>query len=356
MKRIIAIILLLSLVKIGQPQSQTLYSDPVSIQNAHSITEKWNFLPEAAKGARIIALGESLHGVKEYNAYKLEIIKYLHERMGFNVIAIESDLAMNFFGNAHKNRISDRLLLEKLFTPVWHTEHHLKLAKYVKQNPKLKIIGFDIVDINSINTALIDLSLKNIDSTKNERKILAHYAEIKARYKNEEHFYNGVRDSIMANNVIWILKELYPEEKIIISAANDHISKIKTSKHGYMGALLAKEFKDVYFSIGFFHSLGDPTHIYRDFYYQNEASELPEQSIQAKLLNQKNNSLFIHLKELRRKKKYRWVDHEVPNVFKTGEYEYSINLSKSFDALIWIKHVTHPNYVIESKYHHLNKD
>ncbi len=82
------LILILFLLKGCIPSSYFLEINPSIATN-----EKWIPLNESIKDKRIIALGESLHGVKEYNTTKIELIQYLHEKEGFNVLAIESDVA-----------------------------------------------------------------------------------------------------------------------------------------------------------------------------------------------------------------------------------------------------------------------
>jgi erythromycin esterase len=39
---------------------------------------------------RIVLLGESGHGVAEFNHLKVRLVKYLHEELGFDVVAFES--------------------------------------------------------------------------------------------------------------------------------------------------------------------------------------------------------------------------------------------------------------------------
>lgn len=355
-KKIVWVLFVLLSSSIGFAQSNDILAEPLAIKISAPATEKWHFLEAAVKDKRIVALGESLHGVKEYNIFKLEIIKYLHEQMGFNVIAIESDLAMNFYGNIYRNQIPDTLLLEKLITPVWHTETHLHLIKYLKSKPNLKIIGFDLVNLNAINEASNELQIEKTDAIAHEEQLIAQYAAIKALYKNDQYSLDIARDSIMAHNLSWIINDLYPDEKIIISAANDHISQVQASKYGFMGKILSNAFEDQYFSIGFFHALGNPTHFYRDLYYENDATQFLKNSIQAHLLALAGESYFIHLQNIKDNHMNGWINSEdLWNVIQTGKYKYPIKLSKSFDALIWIKNVSPPNYVIDSKYHNLYK-
>ncbi|MFK7946910.1 MAG: erythromycin esterase family protein [Saprospiraceae bacterium] len=247
-------------------QKNKSFKKPLTITNSKFYTKKWRFLKPVLENKRVVALGESLHGVKEYNESKLEIIKYLHEEMDFNVLAIESDWIMNYYGNLYRNQVEDTLLLKEMFTPVWHTETHLELVRYLQTHPKLKIIGFDVTrDITDIESLTESLKTLGIDDNPNIDVLKKQYSKIIELYKNEKHFSaieNTNRDSIMAMNLEWIIDELYPNEKVIISAANAHIQKVQDNPFLYMGKLLHQKYQNDYYSIGFFHALGNPVHIY----------------------------------------------------------------------------------------------
>ena len=78
------------------------------------------FLKAALDGRRIVQLGESGHGVAEFNSVKVRLIKFLHEQMGFDVIAFESSMFECFTANASINSAAN-MLRESIFT-VWATE------------------------------------------------------------------------------------------------------------------------------------------------------------------------------------------------------------------------------------------
>jgi erythromycin esterase len=318
----------------------------VEISSELEIREKWNFLTDILNEKRIVALGENLHGVKEYNATKLELIKYLHEELGFNVLAIESDVARNYFGNLYKTEIADTTFLKQLFTPPWHTEEHLEIVKYLKVKPNLKIIGFDVE--RKISAKEIGKKLKvEIDTldkkTELFQKNYQKWLEVNGRFRVKK----GQRDSTMAQVLDWIINDLYPEEKIIISAHNNHISN-KDIKGACMGEILKKKNGDKYYSIGFFHSLGNPKHVMRKMIYKNDKLQLPQNSIQYKFLESGKEKLFVNI--INQEMKKNWLFEELDNVLLSNKYKFKMNLAESFDGLIWIKKVTHPKYVIRNKY------
>ena len=318
----------------------------VEIDSKSELQEKWNFLEEVVKDKRIVALGENLHGVKEYNATKLELIRYLHETLGFNVLAIESDVARNYFGNLNKTDIADTTLLKELFTPPWHTEEHLEIVKYLKTKPDLNIIGFDVETKISIGEIAEKLNVE-IDTshtlTVSFQEQYQKWLEVNGRYRVKR----GQRDSTMAQIIDWIVNDLYPEEKIIISAHNNHISN-KEIKGACMGEILKKKYGNQYYSIGFFHSLGNPKHVMRKAIYKNDKSLLPKNSIQYKFLESGKEKLFIDLNN--QETKSNWLFEDVENTLLVNKYKFKMNLAESFDGLIWIKKVTYPKYVIRNKY------
>jgi erythromycin esterase len=115
-----------------------------------SLTENNNddlyFLQEFIGNRTLIQLGESSHGVKEYNQIKVSIIKYLHEKMGFNVIAFESGLYECYSTNISTSEKNPRNLIEAIFS-VWRTQEVLELFDYIvntqETDEPLILAGFD---------------------------------------------------------------------------------------------------------------------------------------------------------------------------------------------------------------------
>ncbi|HSR43254.1 MAG TPA: hypothetical protein VLL48_13795, partial [Longimicrobiales bacterium] len=68
------------------------------------------FLQDVIGDRRIVQLGESGHGVAEFNRAKVGLIKFLHREMGFDVVAFESSLFECWRGN----RMADSLSAQEL--------------------------------------------------------------------------------------------------------------------------------------------------------------------------------------------------------------------------------------------------
>ncbi len=131
------------------------------------------FLENILSNKRIVQLGESSHGAKEFNQAKVRLIKFLHEEMGFNVIAFESSVFDCFY--AYNNELNNGAVstMENSIFGVWRTEEVKELFTYLietqsTENP-LILAGFDIQD-NSNGSLKQSQFLKdvflNIDATK----------------------------------------------------------------------------------------------------------------------------------------------------------------------------------------------
>jgi len=106
------------------------------------------FLKPVLEDKRIVQLGENCHGVSEFNKVKVRLIKFLHEVLGYQVIAFESSVfECNMAQLNNKNMTPESIMRQSIFQ-VWHCEEALELFKYIKEtqsteNP-LIFSGFDI--------------------------------------------------------------------------------------------------------------------------------------------------------------------------------------------------------------------
>lgn len=324
----------------------------ITIDSKAPLTQKWAALKTVLAKKKMVALGENYHGVKEYNAIKLELVQYLHEEMGFNVLALEGDLAMTYFANAYRDSLTDTLILEKAVTPVWHTQHHLEMMAYVQAHPKLQLIGFDRIEgpyVSSFSTALGVA----IDSTKAEfQALLKAYPQWEQVNGNTILYSAAKRDSVIADILIWIADQQYPGEKVIVSAHNLHICNDMPKGETSMGQLLKKRYKKHYYSIGFYHSLGKAVHAYRNYFYEYLAKELPKSSLQYQFLQKKGDLLFIPISQQKKKQaENKWLHQETQDFYPPKTLRGPIVLSELFDGLIWVRTISKPDYVIPSEYH-----
>ncbi len=247
---------------------------------------------------RIICLGESAHRVETFIRFKTELIKYLHDDLGYEVVAFESNLFN--VTNGYYNIQSDTGALKESLYSIWRTASVLDLFRYVKKTKETKkpliLTGFDVKSglsystsawlkviimsgnskyaesVFSTDTMLINRcaryehNLKFIPETEGAN-YQAYYASLidsletyKTGLLNQQVLTeiqfkiirqclqnrinlakflcskdlwaaNDIRDSIMAQNILWLVNDLYKDKKIVLWAHNAHISK-KTVEHG----------------------------------------------------------------------------------------------------------------------------
>ena len=115
-----------------------------------------NFLKNVIGSRRLVQLGESGHGVQEFSRAKVRLIKYLHEEMGFDVLAFESGL----FECWKANELGDEaphVTMGRCIFGVWYTEDVYELFEYLKETRKtsrpLILAGFDVQLSNGVHRA-----------------------------------------------------------------------------------------------------------------------------------------------------------------------------------------------------------
>lgn len=114
-------------------------------------TQNYNdlhFLDSALNGVQIVALGESAHGVREFSALKVRLIKYLHEHLGFNVLVFESNMLSAYNAGSSINYETPTQALESGIFQVWWTPDLLNLFTYIQVHSRdanaLQLNGMDI--------------------------------------------------------------------------------------------------------------------------------------------------------------------------------------------------------------------
>jgi erythromycin esterase len=105
------------------------------------------FFKTVLKDRRLVQLGESGHGVAEFNHAKVRLIKFLHQQMGFDVIAFESGLFECFNADATVASHTALALMRNCIFGVWHTNEVIPLFEYIKSTQgtarPLTLAGFD---------------------------------------------------------------------------------------------------------------------------------------------------------------------------------------------------------------------
>ena len=262
------------------------------------------FLKPVLARRRLVLLGESSHGVAEFNWMKARLVRFLHREMGFDVLAFESslsgcDVADKAIGNATPEEV-----MRACIFGVWHSTETLGLFQYLdgerKAGRRITLAGFDTQNsgtarpevsqrlqsmVATVDPALAQVladaemrltatrsgpagedTLALVPRYRDAATLLTHnratllqrdppaavdlaIQELKSRAQFASQLSHGasvegsrIRDAAMADNLEFLLDRMYPGRKIVVWAHNTHIAK---SQHGVaepraMGAWIAK--------------------------------------------------------------------------------------------------------------------
>ena len=259
--------------------------DIIRIENLDSLA-KVTQLKKTLANARIVLLGEQGHGDGATFDAKVKLIQFLHQELGFNIVAFESGLYSNFKAGQLDRTLKPptSFYYESVFDIWSDTKQFKTLLEYVKEtefrNNPIGILGFDLqegslfkdyffedlketFEANNINLndSIIQIleetffggvdyiSTNEVDSMKfysairviengfnqlakdhNSRILYQAFKSYLAGinwavdiHKNRHHKVQNPRDLQMAKNLIF-LSELYPDKKIIGWGASYHFA------------------------------------------------------------------------------------------------------------------------------------
>lgn len=106
------------------------------------------FLADAIGPRRIVQLGESGHGFAEFGTAKARLVRYLHEELGFDVIAFETSQFECAWVRAHLGELTPREAMDRCLVRTLHSEGTAELFEYILDTQStdrpLRVAGFDI--------------------------------------------------------------------------------------------------------------------------------------------------------------------------------------------------------------------
>jgi erythromycin esterase len=373
------------------------------------------FLAPLLATKRIVQLGESGHGVAEFNMAKVRLIKYLHRELGYDVIAFES--SMFECERAQKNvaSLSPIELMRACIFGVWHTEETLPLFEYIKETQRtarpLILAGFDAQTSTPTalrRPALFRWLIEPIDSAYAERVYETDHAFLKNRgtvsyvAANEARlvaFYDSlatflrvhsraiqaahvddpkvalvarqaaismsvfvrqlavgpsaagtdIRDLGMANNLDFLLDELYPGKKVIVWGHNFHIQHRENARvpgatgnalRRTMGTWVAERRSPELYTIGLF--------MYRGSAAQNDRRPYPiaqarSGSLESIMHRAPWRYSFVDFSRATRQRGSEWMWTPI-NAFSWGTTPERLILRNEYDGVLFIDTVHLPVY------------
>ena len=260
---------------------------------------------DVPEGTRIVALGEATHGNREFQELKKLVFQDMVENNGIRAFVLEADTggceAINRYIHGGEGTLEEAT--ETLGFQIYRTDEMADLISWMKaynesaaEGHDVRFYGVDMQDteyeLRYVIEALTECGISNtkleqlMDGTdysdefswEDREKVFsevrdllleknyleaAHYADVLIQnsklsdeYENNPNGSFGLRDTLMAENVMWILaqEEQLGNKMIFICGHNGHMEQFGTYRGGndkVMGNILAdKVGSDAYFSIG----------------------------------------------------------------------------------------------------------
>lgn len=142
-------LILFSIATVGQNKhGLNKYLIPFKSIDYKSDSKDLSFLKSTLTNTKVVMLGENMHGDGSTLTTKLKLIKYLHEELGFNVLAIECAGFYQSNRIMQEAKLNPHLIKEIKKTTIFNEYAEIQLLyDYIietqnKPNP-LEIIGFD---------------------------------------------------------------------------------------------------------------------------------------------------------------------------------------------------------------------
>ncbi|HEX7238983.1 MAG TPA: erythromycin esterase family protein [Longimicrobiaceae bacterium] len=371
------------------------------------------FLRPLLQGKRIVQLGESSHGVAEYSEAKTRLIKFLHQEMGFEVLAFESGLyecwqaERNLSGGTAANALRDCLF------GVWWVQEAAPLFDYLAVTRStarpLRLAGFDVQQsgrassgrprflrelVATVDPVYAD-SVARVDSVFAARtgqsaalaraylategdRLAAFYAELTAFLeRNHDAIARAssdrpeavriatqaarqtpvlirmlrapdadagtpIRDRGMADNLEFLLQQMYPGKKVIVWAHNFHIRHGATvgTPPGYetMGVWVSQRHRAELYTIALYAYRGKMRSNAGQVY---DVFPTPAGSLESILYRARRKHFFVDLSGAARTPATEWM--YVPIVARSsGANEERMVVRDQYDGVLFIDPVRNP--------------
>ncbi|HEY6506257.1 MAG TPA: erythromycin esterase family protein [Chitinophagaceae bacterium] len=411
MKRTLLLLISFLLTAALNLQAQTLdYPQRTFLrENAYTIhpdetfsKSSWDYLVPNITDKRIMMLGEFTHGAKEIFQLHNNLVRFLHEQLGFNTILFESGIGELAVVDINRKQLNGAQMTLGFFGG-WRTKENRELMEYVKTN-NISVAGFDVqrtgnsfkqllkttahkYKIDTVFCAaledrfgLIQRELSGgkavYDSVNSKTwQLIADYQKIYGQLSgnrsgnfardlllscrtiiNRVRFLEymlrfvkdrdwnsrwAARDSAMADNIRWLADSIYNNEKLLVIGHNFHIAK-SNEKEKVMGEILREYYPGNTYSLGFFAASGA--------YADNAGKEikmLPPDSAHADLKHIiapfKGFTTYLHIPE-KKVPGTEWLHQYivVNDTFIDLGGSNKIILAKQFDGLLLLKKVSLP--------------
>jgi erythromycin esterase len=364
---------------------------------------------------RLVQLGESGHGVAEFNSAKVRLIQFLHQQMGFDVIAFESSLFECFIANTHGG--TGAQMLQASIFGVWATEEVAPLFDYIQRTQAtdrpLVLAGFDVqfsglamvgrpaffhrivgaVDARyAAEVEAFDTEFIRRVRTEGTPYAVQHEVALVEFYTRLETFLRehrtgladafpgdlspivaeraawssirfvqqlaasgtrppsavnegvNVRDRGMADNLTFLLRDMYPDRKVIVWAHNFHIrhsNAATASPYRTMGGWLAERFRPELYTIGLYMNRGSAALNNRSIHAINPA---PDRSMEWVLAGAGPSQLFVDFLHQSPVNGNQWMFQQV-GTREWGTERLAMVPRDQYDGVLFVDLVSPPAYL-----------
>lgn len=128
------------------------------------------FLKPLLQHKRMVSLGEASHGASEYNSAKVRLVQFLHEQLGYDVLAFESNLGETSAAFAEIGKRTPKDMMKSSIFGVWQVEENLPLFEYIAQQSKtarpLILTGIDVQGTTEPFIAFVEKWFAQVDKSK----------------------------------------------------------------------------------------------------------------------------------------------------------------------------------------------
>lgn len=378
------------------------------------------FLRPLLEGKRVVQLGESAHGIREYNLVKARIVRFLHAELGYDVLAFESALYQCYDADLTAAEAPARSTLTSCAFGVWHTEEVLPLFEYLRTtrggDRPLRLAGIDVQPIGNnkegrpgfLATAVTSVdpeyaaevfmldslflevyarggrerreffrsedgqdmaeaydrlagfladhqSRNRTDPARDDAnaatvarqtaRSMAWYIRQQAAPTTRE--YVERRDEGMAENLAFLLDDLYPDRKVIVWGHNFHLrydnlaippdtTMFPDVAARTMGSWIQERYGDSVYTIGLYANQGQAVNNSGEVYAIAPAGP---GSLEALLHGVGADALFVDLSRAPERPETVWMNEPITARY-NGTTPLSMILRDQYDGILYLKDVT----------------
>ncbi len=278
------------------------------------------------KNCRVVGLGESSHGVREFSQIKISIFRKLVDTENFNVLAMEisekSALHINRYLQGENGDLRDILLQ----TGYWmlYTQEMVELLDWMKEynfhhvHAPLRVYGCDI-------------------PTDDPRRKVGL----------------SIRDESISSNILSKLSE-NSNNKIVIWAHNSHVSYLNIPTFRTAGSFLKHALNEEYMNVGMYFFEGEFLAINENDRKLRKFSVPVHSSMIAFSQDMDGQFCLVDFREDETEHKINHKNSALSSIFEVGavynpdyanDYIHSIRLSELFDVAVFVK-TGHPSSLI----------